>query len=133
MQKSDINTSQHIWIKQNLVTISKSGKMYDEMKCSLCGMKGKRYGFTHVEVLNKYKEENVHLCPKAKPIETPKKIKVIHCGAAGEVFSNLKPNSIHEVIPTPKEYLNSKLHDVWVMGVGYPVKLLSDEYEIINE
>lgn len=132
MYQSDIKTSQHICMKQNLVTISKSGRMYDKMKCSLCGMEGKRYGFTHVEVLEKYKEENVHLCPNAKPIEIPKKIKVIRCLASGAPFKNLLPNSEHEVVTPPTGYKNDHT-GVWVMGVGEPVKLLSDEYEIINE
>ena len=50
MHKSDIKTSLHDWEKQNLVTISKGKKPYDEMVCRQCGMKGKRYNCTEVEV-----------------------------------------------------------------------------------
>lgn len=76
MYQSDIKTSGHIWEKQNLVTINSRGKMYDQMTCKNCGMKGKRYGFTSVEVSENYKFENVHRCPKSEVVELPKKVKV---------------------------------------------------------
>lgn len=81
MYHSNVKTSQHDWEKKNLVTVVRRGRMFDEMVCKNCGMKGRRYRFDTVEVSGTYKSENVHLCPKAKPSELPEKIKVIklHC------------------------------------------------------
>jgi hypothetical protein len=127
MYNSNIKTSHHDWEKKNLVTISKNGKMYDEMVCKNCGMKGKRYGFEFVEVSNIYKERNVHLCPKARLVFLPKKIKITHCGAHGRSFENLLTGSIHEVVTPPQGYINDHT-GVWVMGVGEPVKVLTSEF-----
>jgi len=55
------------------------------------------------------------------------KIKIIECYAVGDAFANMTPNSIHEVLPTPKDDENEDL-GVWVMGVGEPVKLLAREF-----
>lgn len=127
MYNSNIRTSQHVWEKQNLVTINRQGRMFDEMVCKKCGMKGRRFGFESVEVSEKYKFESVHLCPKSEPIEIPRTVKVIHCTASGKVFSNLIPDSIHSVVTPPSPYKNDHT-GVWVMGVGEPVKLLSNEF-----
>lgn len=127
MNQSNIKTSQHVWEKQNLVTINRRGKMFDEMVCKNCKMKGRRFGFESVEVSGNYKFENVHLCPKAKSIELPEKVKVTRCRANGEVFSNITPDSIHEVVTPPQPYKNDHT-GVWVMGVGEPVKLLTNEF-----
>jgi hypothetical protein len=127
MYQSDIKTAQHDWEKQNLVTIGKGGKMFDQMVCRNCGMKGRRYGFTTVEVSGSYKRESVYLCPKAKPIVVPERVKVTRCTAAGEQFSNLTPESVHDVVTPPDGYKNDHT-GVWVMGVGEPVKLLTNEF-----
>lgn len=131
MYQSNIETSQHDWEKQNLVTISRRGKMFDEMVCANCGMKGRRYGFESVEVSENYKFENVHLCPKAKPVEIPEKVRVTNCTALGKAFENLTPNSIHEIVTPPSGYKNDHT-GVWVMGVGEPVKLLSNEFVSVS-
>ena len=127
MYQSVIKTSGHVWEKQNLVTINSRGKMYDQMVCKNCGMKGRRYGFTAVEVSENYKFENVHRCPKAKAIKLPEKVKVIRCTANGKAFSNLLPDTIHEVVTPPNGYKNDHT-GVWVMGVEEPVKLLTGEF-----
>lgn len=127
MYQSNIKTSQHKWEKKNLVTVNSRGRMFDQMVCEYCGMNGRRYGFESVEVSENYKLENVHLCPKAPQKEIPQKIKVIRCVAYGKVFSNLLPNSEHEVINPPKPYKNDH-SGVWVMGFGEPVKLLTGEF-----
>jgi hypothetical protein len=131
MYQSNIKNSQHVWEKQNLVTITRNGKMYDEMICKNCKMKGNRYGFEFVSVSEKYNIDKVHLCPKAKPLIIPQKVKVTFCTAHGRQFNNLTPNSIHEIITPPKGYKNDHT-GVWVMGVGEPVKLLSNEYMSIS-
>lgn len=60
-----------------------------------------------------------------------KKIQVTKCHAFGESFNNLKPGSVHEVIPAPQGYKNDKRDCVWVMGVGEPVLLLRGEYKVL--
>lgn len=127
MYHSNVKTSQHDWEKKNLVTVARRGRMFDEMVCKNCGMKGRRYRFDTVEVSETYKSENVHLCPKAKQSELPEKIKVIKCTAFGTAFSNLEPGTIHDVVTPPEGYKNDHT-GVWVMGVGEPVKLLMGEF-----
>lgn len=126
MKSSDIRTSNHVWEKQNLVTVTRQGKMYDEMVCKNCGMKGKRFGFETVEVSGKYKTQNVNQCPKSK-VELPDKIKITLCTASGRQFGNLVTGSIHEVVTPPDGYKNDHT-GVWVMGVDEPVKVLSNEF-----
>ena len=127
MYQSNIKTSQHVWEKQNLVTVNRRGKMFDEMVCQNCGMKGRRYGFETVEVSESYKIESVNFCPKAQKLEAPKIVKVTFCNAHGRVFENITPNSIHAVVEPPKGYKNDHT-GVWVMGVGEPVKLITGEF-----
>ncbi len=127
MYQSNIKTAGHSWEKKNLVTVNRKGKMFDEMVCRYCGMKGRRYGFESVEVSENYNYENVNNCPKAPAPNIPKKVKVTRCTANGKAFSNLTPHSIHEVVEPPKGYKND-LSGVWVMGVGEPVKLLNNEF-----
>lgn len=101
------------------------------MVCKNCGMKGRRYGFTTVEVSENYKLENVHNCSKAESIKLSEKIKVTRCTANGKKFLNLLPNTIHEVVTPPDGYKND-LTGVWVMGIGEPVKLLSNEFVSVS-
>ena len=103
MYQSNIKTSQHVWEKQNLVTVNRRGKMFDEMVCQNCGMKGRRYGFETVEVSESYKIESVNFCPKAQKLETPKLVKVTFC-THGRIFENITPNSIHAAVEPPKGY-----------------------------
>lgn len=131
MYQSNIKTSGHVWKKQNLVTVNRAGKMFDEMVCVNCKMKGRRFGFTSVEVAETYKFENVHLCPKAEPVEAPKRIKVTKCSAYGAIFANLLPNTEHDIVEPPDGYQNDR-NGVWVMGVGEPVKLLNGEFTVCS-
>ena len=61
-----------------------------------------------------------------------KRIKIIQMQTGGKIFSNLTPGSEHDVIDTPKEYINSKVKGVWVMGAGEPVKVLPYEFIFID-
>lgn len=127
MYKSNIRESGHVWHKQNLVTIVANGRMYDEMVCSNCGMKGKRVDIEHVDVSEAYKLKDIKDCPKRRPVEVPKKVKIVNCTANGEKFENLTPGSVHSVVEPPEGYEND-LKGLWVMGVGEPVKLLNGEF-----
>ncbi len=131
MYQSNIKTSQHVWEKKNLVTVNSRGRMFDEMVCKYCGMKGRRYGFENVEVRENYKIENVNLCPKAPKKEIAQKVKVTRCTAHGKAFANLLPDSIHEVVTPPDGYKNDHT-GVWVMGIGEPVKLLANEFTEVS-
>jgi hypothetical protein len=46
---------------------------------------------------------------------------------------HLAIGTVHEVIDAPKEHRNSKIPGIWVMGTAEPVKLLSAEYDFVNE
>lgn len=127
MYESHIKESGHNWVKQNLVTKTSRGKHYDEMTCSLCGMKGERYGLTVVRVSEKYIYEHVVTCSKASPFEWPEKIEIVEVRAVGYKFENLTPGTIHDVVAPPEGYNNDR-RGVWVMGQGARVKVLTEEY-----
>lgn len=55
---------EHQWEKQNLVTISERGRMFDRMKCRRCGAMGKRFGLGDVTLDPKFlKQPKFHFCP----------------------------------------------------------------------
>lgn len=127
----NIKSGLHNWEKQNLITIKGRGGMYDELKCSHCGMKGRTYQLGLVRVSNSYKAENINLCPKAEESKTPQRIEVIYCSANNPAFSNITPKSQHDIVEPPKGESNY-YRGVWVMGVGEPVKLLYGEFKEID-
>lgn len=55
--------AEHMWEKQNLVTIRRAGRMYDIYKCKCCGITGKRFGIgCEVTRDPKYKAEKYKFC-----------------------------------------------------------------------
>jgi hypothetical protein len=131
MRNINLKNTDHKFEKTNLITITKGGKIYDEMKCSGCGLTGKRYGITdYVSIDGRISEYNSLNC-KGKTNNSDeylgKIVVVIVCTATGPVFNNLKPRSEHKIISPPDGYKNNG-SGVWVMGIGQPVKLLSNEF-----
>lgn len=127
MYHVDIKESLHEWEKTNLVTKSTRGKSFDEVVCKNCQMKGRRYNLGQVSISETYSKDKVFLCPKATLREVAKKVRVTFCSAHGKIFGNLTPGSEHEVVTPPGDYKNDHT-GVWVMGIGEPVKLLSNEF-----
>lgn len=128
-----LKNTNHDFEKQNLVTLKGRKGTYDLMKCKHCGMTGKRINIETVTVGNNYSFKNANDCPKAPKVNIEnKRIKVTFCTANGKAFSNLTPHSEHDIVTPPEGYKNDHT-GVWVMGVGEPVKLLSDEFTFINE
>jgi hypothetical protein len=62
----------------------------------------------------------------------PQRIRIIQCRAMGYKFSNLTPGSEHDTVRPPKPYV-SMTDGVWIQGVGEPVKVLLNEYEICQQ
>lgn len=112
----------HKWEKTNLVTQKDRKGFYDHYKCKYCGIEGKSYSMGRIEVPDRYRAKQA-LCPGV-PKHT--KVKVLHCTAAGKVFSNLTPGSIHDIVEPPVN--ESREKGEWVMGVGEPVLLLYREF-----
>lgn len=129
MHSVDMSTGGHNWEKQNLVTITKGGKHYDIQKCSLCGIKGKSHNLSHVSISGQYSIKNAEYCKNAERTEI-EKIQITKCTAVGEMFANLTPESIHDVIKAPESQEDDH-RGVWVMGVGVPVKVLNSEFNSI--
>lgn len=121
----DMKKTNHIWIKENLVTICSGKEVYDIFKCSLCGIKGKSIKLGTIKLDGRLK--NPDDCKKAG---IPKKIKIKECTAMGKQFRNLKPGSVHKIIESPQKekFPNGKKGGVWVMGIGEPVRVLRGEY-----
>jgi hypothetical protein len=55
------------------------------------------------------------------------KIKITYCWSRSPNYDNLKPETIHEVIHSPFEGVNS-LNRVWVKGNPDPALLLKEEF-----
>lgn len=53
----------HRWVKSNLVTINKGGRMYDTALCERCGATSKRYGFAGTYVLDKKHQKKIECRP----------------------------------------------------------------------
>lgn len=124
------NDGLHDWNKLNLVTEKDGRGMHDRLQCVKCGLKGKARNLTQIEVSSKSNKKALR-CDGSKT-ESVSKVRVTRCTAFGPQFENLIPNSEHETMPTPKQYINEYYPGVWVMGVGEPVKLLSNEYIVIT-
>ena len=127
MYHVNVKESQHSFDKKNLVTIAGRKGGYDLKVCRHCGIKGKQYALESIQIGENYKKENAFQCPKAPKVEKPKQIKITICRAVGRCFENLTPNSVHDVVPTPKGEKEDNA-GVWVMGVGEPVKVLNNEF-----
>lgn len=53
----------HNWEKQNAITITGKSGMYDKMKCSTCGVMGKRYGLGSTVVrYDEFKAKKYETC-----------------------------------------------------------------------
>lgn len=133
MTAISLRSTNHKFRKTNLVTIIKGGKSYDEMKCELCGVVGRRYGIAETVAIDDKKTDYV-TCPKAEIVAyIAQKVEIVQCTAVGEQFSNLKPGSQHTTVPAPigKEHHNHR--GVWVQGVDEPVLLLHGEYKILDK
>lgn len=129
MSAYNINLSEggHTWEKQNLVTIATKNNSHDILKCKYCGIQGKTTSLSTIRLKGSYSHDKVYNCPNNKKAS---KIQITQCGAVGEYFANLIPGSIHEVIAPPEDYKNDK--GTWVMGVGEPVKVLPNEFNIVE-
>ena len=121
-----INETTHVWVKENLITISSKKGCYDILVCEKCGLKGKRFRMDAVDLPDHISYEYGHNCPKGK-IEIPEIIKVTRCTASGSQFMNIEPGSIHFTVEPPTPYKNDA-KGVWVQGRGDKVKLLRKEY-----
>lgn len=126
----EINHGGHDWQKKNLVTLSGRKGSYDIMKCSKCGIEGKRRTFNTITLKASYNLEKINNCNGVHDI--PQKIQITICGGFGKQFSNLTPNSIHDVVEPPAPYKNDS-SGVWVMGVGEPVKVLHNEFKKVPQ
>jgi len=115
--------------KQNLVTLKDIHGFYDEYKCALCDIRGKRYGVSSFLMVDgRLSVSKIHSCPKA---ELPERIRITMCDAFGDHFANITPDSVHDVVPAPKGQNNKG--GVWVMGSGEPVKVLFGEFTTEEE
>lgn len=131
-----LNETSHDFVKNNLISIIARRGTYDEYRCSLCDMAGKRWGLSSsIEVTvpkGTLLAARMRHCPKAVPTKAPLKIKISICRAQGKAFGNISPGSIHDVIEAPAGEVDD-LRGFWVMGVGEPVKILSGEYTVFEK
>jgi hypothetical protein len=118
-----LKDTSHDFNKTNLVTLPRG---YDTYACK-CGAKGKRHGLSDAIELIKGKPT----CPDAKPkvASTTKRVRITSfTGNNPRVFGNLTKGSEHDIVPCPEAEKHKFADDVWVMGIGEPVRLLGGEY-----
>ena len=128
MKLLQLNTTNHVFKKVNLVT-TKGG--YDILKCSKCGLTGKRYGITEtLRIDGRISDKRIYSCSSASEY-IGKKIRITNCHAVGKEFSGLTPDSIHEIVSPPDSYKNGD-KGVWVFGFSEPVKVLFNEFELVD-
>lgn len=113
-----------------MITRVSRGKMFDEYKCANCGIRGRSLTLGTIEVSNTYNESKVKHCPSST-YQRPKRVLVNNFHGQGKVFANIKDGQEYDVIDPPPPYKDD-YKGVWVMGVGEPIKLLTDEYTVIE-
>ena len=59
---------QHFWTKTSLVTISDAQGAYDKMRCTTCGITGKRFGLEHIRLDSEYRAKAFQNCDDAKAL-----------------------------------------------------------------
>lgn len=121
-----LTDTDHDFHKVNLVSEKGGGDTY---RCS-CGLEGKRN--TLSPILNVTGKAELFIkCPNAKAKEpvTIKRVRISNFKGNSPAFANLINGTEHDVVECPKEYKSKYGSDVWVMGVGEPIRLLNGEYE----
>lgn len=124
-------TSLHDWEKANFLKLEKAGRLFDEMECFKCGIKGRHYEGDIIEVTERFKSENAHGCLKAEKPSKRKRVRIIKCNDLSFQFKELKPNTVHSIINPPRGYCGV-MSGVWVMGIDEPVKLEKGEFELLK-
>ncbi len=122
-----VNMDSHDFQKQNLITIKGKGDLY---KCSVCGAEGYRPTIHSNVILSEseYKKASKCLFAAANKPSRPKQV------LTGDLPNMGVKYGIHDVVACPDEYKNKYESDVWVFSEGRqePVRLFSDEYEIVE-
>lgn len=131
MKQVNLRSTVHNFDKQNLVTQKTGGRMHDVLRCKRCGIQGKRYGLDEYIMVptNTSDKKIMHCDGKSEDNFLGKTIRIDNCHANGKQFSNLTKGSYHQIVKPPTGYVNGD-RGVWVQGVGEPVKLLFDEFDI---
>lgn len=62
----DVPAVEHQWEKQNAMTRERNGRMFDILKCRVCGITAKRYGVNHVMADSQYRAKVYRICSTAK-------------------------------------------------------------------
>lgn len=57
--------TQHQWRKTNLVTLHDRGRHFDTVRCSVCGITGRRYGIAHIVRGADYRAKAFETCSGA--------------------------------------------------------------------
>ena len=122
MKEISLTHGGHQWDKKNLVTLNDRKGQYDLLRCKFCGIEGKRYSLSTIQVYDRYVKK-IDCCPKAP---RGKQIQVVRTTAFGPTFANLVPGSVHDVVEAPAGQDSER--GVWVMGCGEPVLLLFGEF-----
>lgn len=115
----EIHIATHNFVKQNAITIIRGKKVYDKVKCTICGLEGIRYGLSDLIVVKHDKK-----CVK----KLGKKVKINNqyvCDNFG-----FEMGKIYDRVDCPDEQKDKYSDDFWVYSCERkePVRLLAGEF-----
>jgi hypothetical protein len=121
----------HDFKKTHDFTQNDRGESFDRMKCSHCGLIGRRHfrKDLFVMVSDTYSSQRIQDCERDNFIDIyrGKQIQTICNIHGGKDYNNIPIYSIHNIITPPIGIINGE-NGVWVQGVTKPVQILPDEF-----
>jgi hypothetical protein len=115
----EISIHSHKFEKNNLITIVRGKRVYDKMKCTICGLEGTRQGLSDIVVVKRDKK-----CIK----DTCEKVMIIGDYVCAEF--GFEKGKIYDKVACPDAEKEKYGKDTWVFSKkrGEPVRLLPVEY-----
>jgi hypothetical protein len=127
----DIPITSHDFRKVNAATIIRGGRAYDIYRCEVCGLEGKRYGFSDLISVQRDKLN----CSHRKRMMAGKVCINKKCVQHLKSQFGLCAGVEYEVVEPPEDYKGKYPESVWVFSKkrGEPVRLLADEFYYCRE
>jgi hypothetical protein len=122
----DIPIASHEFRKVNVTTVIRGSKAYDIYRCEVCGLEGKRYGFSDLIRVNR----DVVRCKARLAVRAlAVRINPLHEAHLKSQFG-LSAKIAYPIVEPLEEYKGKYPESVWVFSEkrGEPVRLLPGEF-----
>jgi hypothetical protein len=122
----DISVTSHAFEKVNIVTVIRGNRAYDKYRCRVCGLEGKRYGFS--EVISVQRDKLSCSYRKRMMAEKVRIIKMYEQYLKDQF--GLFADKEYETVEPPEGYEGKYPGSVWVFSEKRrePVRLLPGEF-----